>query len=439
MKPPQQLTLHPTRWLVASLVAAGVIVVAMGATGIAPVVGGVLVALVVGGMAYRVTRSLQATNRDLQQQLAERTDALNQALVQLQAETNRNRNLLDAIGAIIHSIADSVIVVDRAGAILIANPAAQRLIAPTTPQVIGAPLEVWLQNVGTAEEREQVIRSIQMQVQQSGLKVQWAARRTLSLSLSPVHLQPERQAIGMVIVCRDVTREAELDRLKSRFISMMSHELRTPLIGILSQIEVLMLSPGDGLSDQQRAATQRIAANARHLLRLITDLLDHAQIEAGQMLTLQPIAFSLEQFVTAANTLLSPTAEAKGLTFSIDVCPEMPARTIGDPERLQQILFNLVGNAIKFTEHGGVQVQIARENANHWRLQVADTGRGIALDDQAKLFEPFYRAGQQAGTGLGLSIVKHLVDLMQGQIDVCSEIDRGTTIRVVLPLIEPSN
>ena len=124
------LVLHPTRWLVASLVATGVILVAMGASLIAPVVGGALLALSVGGMAYLVTRSLQTVNRDLQQQLAERTDALNQTLVQLQTEANRNRNLLEAIGAIIHSIADSVIVVDRAGAILIANPAAQRLIAP---------------------------------------------------------------------------------------------------------------------------------------------------------------------------------------------------------------------------------------------------------------------------------------------------------------------
>ena len=434
----KSLALHPWRALVASLVATGVIVVAMGASLIAPVVGGALLAISVGGTAYLMTRSLQMANRDLQQQLAERTDALNQTLVQLQAETNRTRNLLDAIGAIIHSIADSVIVVDRAGAILIANPAAQRLIAPGASNVIGAPLDTWLRNVSTDYEREQVIRLIQLQAPQSGVKVQWAVQRTLSLSLAPVHLQPERQAIGMVIVCRDVTREAELDRLKSHFISMVSHELRTPLIGILSQIEVLTLSPGDGLSDLQRAAIQRITANAQHLLRLITDLLDHAQIEAGQMLTLQPVVFSLEQFVVDARALLTPTAAAKSLRFMIDVCPDMSECLTGDPERLRQILFNLVGNAIKFTEHGGVQVQIARSDADHWSLQVTDTGRGIAPEDQARLFESFYRAGPQAGAGLGLSIVKHLVELIHGQIEVTSEIDQGTSMRIMLPLIEPS-
>jgi len=433
------LALHPMRWLVASLVADGVILIALVASLIAPVVGGALVALSVGGMAYGVRRSLQMARRDLQQQLAERTDALNQALVQLQTEANRTRNLLEAIGAIIHSITDSVIVVDRAGAILIANPAAQRLIAPSASQVIGAPLAVWLRDACINEEREQVTRSIEMQVQRSGLKVQWTGPRTLSLSLAPVQLHPERQALGMVIVCRDVTREAELDRLKSHFISMVSHELRTPLIGILSQIEVLMLSQSEGLSDRQRAATQRaatqrITVNAQHLLRLITDLLDHAQVEAGQVLALQPVAFSPEQLVADLHATLTPSAEAKGLTLAIDLRSEVPPCLISDPGRLRQILFNLVGNAIKFTTRGTIAVQITRSDGDHWVLQVADTGRGIAPEDQARLFEPFYRAGPQAGAGLGLSIVSHLVTLMNGKIEVSSEVDRGTCIQVVLPL-----
>ena len=287
------------------------------------------------------------------------------------------------------------------------------------------------------EEREQVTRSIELQVQRSGLKVQWTGPRTLSLSLAPVQLHPERQALGMVIVCRDVTCEAELDRLKSHFISMMSHELRTPLIDILSQIEVLTLSQGEALSDRQRAATQRITVNAQHLLRLITDLLDHAQVEAGQVLALQPVAFSPEQLVADLHATLTPSAEAKGLTLAIDLRSEVPPCLISDPGRLRQILFNLVGNAIKFTTRGTIAVQITRSDGDHWVLQVADTGRGIAPEDQARLFEPFYRAGPQAGAGLGLSIVKHLVTLMNGKIEVSSEIDRGTTVRVVLPLIEP--
>ena len=160
-------------------------------------------------------------------------------------------------------------------------------------------------------------------------------------------------------------------------------------------------------------------------------------MEAGQMLALQPVAFAPEQLVADLHATLTPSAEAKGLTLTIELHPDVPPCLIGDPGRLRQILFNLVGNAIKFTEHGTIAVQIARPDAEHWMLQVTDTGRGIAVDDQARLFEPFYRAGPQAGAGLGLSIVKHLVELMQGQIEVSSEIDRSTTVRVVLPLIEP--
>jgi len=170
---------------------------------------------------------------------------------------------------------------------------------------------------------------------------------------------------------------------------------------------------------------------------LITDLLDHAQVEAGQMLALQPVAFAPEQLVADLHATLTPSAEAKGLTLTIELHPDVPPCLIGDPGRLRQILFNLVGNAIKFTEHGTIAVQIARPDAEHWMLQVTDTGRGIAVDDQARLFEPFYRAGPQAGAGLGLSIVSHLVKLMNGKIEVSSEVDRGTTVHVVLPLIEP--
>ena len=434
----KRLAHPPWRAFVASLVATGVLVVALSASLIAPFVGGALVAFCMGGMAYLVTRTRRDNQRDLQRRLAERTDALNQALVQLQTETSRNRNLLDAVGAIIHSIADSVIVVDRSGAILIANPAAQHLLAPSASEVIGAPVEVWLKEVVVPDERTQIIRSILLQVPQAGLKVRWAGNRTLSLSLAPVQLQPERQAIGMVIVCRDVTREAELDRLKSQFISLVSHELRTPLIGILSQIEVLGLDHSDTVSDRQRSALQRIQVNAQHLLRLITDLLDHAQIEAGQMLALQSVIFSPAQLIEEVQATLSTSAEAKGLAFTIDLCSEVPSRLIGDPARLRQILFNLVGNAIKFTERGSVQGQIARPDANHWSLQVTDTGRGIALDDQAHVFEPFYRSGPHAGAGLGLSIVKHLVELMQGTLAVSSVIEQGTRIQITLPLIEPS-
>ena len=433
----QQLIRQPGGLITLGVVG-GLGVYALGATLIAPLAGAALMALVSGVLAYRAVRTLQGANDDLHRQLARRTAELNTALAQPPTQVIPFNPLLEAIGAIITSITDSVIVTDRTGAISVANLAAHRLLAPVVPKVLEAPLDVWLAGATVAAERDDLSRLIQTLTPQTSVKVQWAGGRTLSFSLAPINVPGHRRPIGMVIVGRDMTREAELDRLKSRFISTVSHELRTPLIAILSQIEVLTLGDADSLSEHQRMAAQRVTVNAQHLLRLITDLLDHAQLEAGQLLVLQPVSFVPAALLDDLRAALSPTAEAKGLSLTLDQSPDMPPCLIGDPERLKQILFNLTGNALKFTEHGTVAVQITRPDPKHWALVVTDTGRGLAPDDQARLFEPFYRAGSNAGAGLGLSIVKHLVESMQGTIEVNSALDQGTTIRVVLPLIEPA-
>lgn len=431
----QQLIRQPG-WLIVSGVAVGLSVYAIGATLLDPQVGAVLLAAVISGPAYIALRQTNALNHDLHRQLAQRTAELNTALAYPPTQVIPLNPLLEAIGAIITSITDSVIVTNRAGAISIANHAAHRLLGPSVPRVLEAPLATWLAGATVAAERDDLSRVIQTLTSQTSVKVQWTGARTLAFSLAPINVPGHRRPIGMVIVGRDVTREAELDHLKSRFISTVSHELRTPLIAILSQIELLTLDNTASLSERQRTATQRVTVNAQHLLRLITDLLDHAQIEAGQLLVLQPMSFAPATLLDDLRATLSPAAEAKGLILTLDRSPEVPPQLIGDPERLKQILFNLTGNAIKFTEQGEVRVQITRPDVEHWALVVTDTGRGIAPDDQAQVFEPFYRAGPQAGAGLGLSIVKHLVESMQGTLDVNSVVDHGTTIRVILPLIE---
>jgi len=433
----QQLIRQPGGLITLGVVG-GLGLYALGATLIAPLAGAVLMALVSGGLAYRAVRTLQGANDDLHRQLAQCTAELNAALAHPPTQVIPLNPLLEAIGAIITSITDSVIVTDRAGAISIANHAAHRLLAPSVSKVLESPLTTWLSGATVAAERDDLRRLIEAQTPLTSVKVQWTGARTLSFSLAPINVPGHRRPIGMVLVGRDMTREAELDRLKSRFILTVSHELRTPLIAILSQIELLTLDNAASLSERQRTAAKRVTVNAQHLLRLITDLLDHAQIEAGQLLVLQPIPFAPAALLDDLRATLSPTAEAKGLILTLDWNPDVPPQLIGDPERLKQILFNLTGNAIKFTEHGTVAVQIARPDVEHWALVVTDTGRGIAPDDQARLFEPFYRAGSNAGAGLGLSIVKHLVESMKGTIEVNSALDQGTTIRVILPLIESS-
>jgi PAS domain S-box-containing protein len=225
-------------------------------------------------------------------------------LVQLQAESHRTRPMLDAIGAIIHSIADGVIVTDRSGAILIANPAAQRLIGLPSPDVIGAPLEVWLKCAVVADEREQIKRSIQTQTRQTGVKVQWTNQRTLSLSLAPVQVQADHHALGVVVVCHDLTREAELDRLKSQFISMVSHELRTPIGAIVIPDLTAVTPEGQRLLIEcewlAKHSTVEERRNKWGDLAALTDGQFHVVVPGGQQQ--RDLITEISQWITETST-----------------------------------------------------------------------------------------------------------------------------------------
>jgi signal transduction histidine kinase len=237
-------------------------------------------------------------------------------------------------------------------------------------------------------------------------------------------------------------RLLEHDRLRRAFVSMVSHDLRSPLVGILSNTEMLNLNVYGTLTDNQSGAIRRIAQNARSLLRLVNDLLDQTQIEAGQILSLRPVPFSPADLLTEMVTALGDLAQAKGLQLTFHLGDDLPPVLIGDPQRLLQILINLAANAIKFTDVGFVHVELARQAATQWRMRITDTGRGISATEQARIFEPFHRgvaANQLPGAGLGLSIVKHLVDLMNGEIQVASEEQHGSSFTIILVLVLPEH
>ena len=374
---------------------------------------------------------LRQARRELNWRVVEQTQNLTEALIQAQIESVKHQAVLD-------SIADGVIVFDSAGAIILANPAAAQLLEISTP-LIGARLDELLQCVAAATEREQVRHLFDKQTPSGSLMIQWNANRVLSLSTSPMYLESDFHSIGTVLICRDVTHESELDRLKNIFVSMISHELRTPLVGILSQTKMLDLALFGALTDKQEQSIQRIAINAQRLLRLVNDLLDQSRIEAGATLLLQPTVFSVTDLVEELQVATSDLALAKHLSLTIQVGAELPARLVGDPQRLLQILINLVTNAIKYTDIGSIRVDLMRTTPTHWQLQVSDTGRGIPVEEQATVFEPFRRVpetGAQPGVGLGLTIVKHLVGLMQGEIHLTSQVGQGSIFTVILPLMK---
>jgi signal transduction histidine kinase/DNA-binding response OmpR family regulator len=226
------------------------------------------------------------------------------------------------------------------------------------------------------------------------------------------------------------------NRAKSRFLAMVSHEIRTPLNGILGMADLLGDTP---ITQEQASYLKAVKTSGETLLSLIAEILDFSKIEAGR-LDLATRPFALAAFVEEAVELLGPRAQAKGLEICCYVDERLPARVIGDAARLRQVLFNLAGNAIKFTERGGVSIIVEPGGqADAIAISVRDTGIGISPDDQARIFLEFEQADGSStrkfgGTGLGLAISKRIVESMGGSIAVESAPGEGAEFRMILTL-----
>ena len=250
---------------------------------------------------------------------------------------------------------------------------------------------------------------------------------------------------GRVLLISDITelkraqeQSMEASRLKTQLLASVGHDLRAPLGAIIGYAEMMYDGTLGNVTEEQEKASSEILDSANQLLSFINNLVGQAQIETGKIV-FREFPFVVEEIIGPLMSTLNFHAHKKGLLFTQYIEPGLPPKIIGDQFWLRQIVLNLVNNAVKFTEKGSVDVRFLRQGEDHWAIQVADTGVGIPVEAQKRVFEAFEQVKnpemiKQSGFGLGLSIVAQLASIMNGTIELESDVNRGSKFTVVLPL-----
>jgi signal transduction histidine kinase len=292
----------------------------------------------------------------------------------------------------------------------------------------------------------QVLATLQAQLLRVNLELeQRVNERTLDLQRANTQLQQEvafhRQLQILLAKARDEAMRAS--QFKSDLLARVSHELRTPLTAVMGYAQLLSFGSYGELTEEQKQATEIVINSAKYLSSLVNGILDQAQIDRGQLnLNSQP--FNLRPLLEDIQDRIGLLAHNKGLEFALICAPDVPDECIGDRTRVEQVLTNLLGNAVKFTSQGKVSLKVAFFPPNFLEFQIADTGPGIAAEDQARIFEPFVQlerrlTGHLSGAGLVLSISKQIIDLMKGTLKLESAIGRGSIFTIRLPIVTPAS
>lgn len=415
----------------------------------------ILLSLLLSGALTRAVRELEAAARrvaggDLSVRLLPRSGdeigSLARSFDQMVQELARQRGQLvdkEYVDSMIAGMSDGLFVVDASDRVDRANPALLARTALSPGEVVGQPAGLLFQE-GERVFAERVLEPARRTGAATEVEL---GLRTAAGSPMPVIVSAGRLeggAGGVVCISTDITQrkqaESELQRAresaeaaaaaKAQFLAVVSHEVRTPLNGVIGMTDLLA---GTSLSEKQREYVQTARRSGESLLAMLGDILDYSRMDAGRF-ELARLAFDLRDCVYGAVDLLMPAALAKGLELSVRLDEALPQRVVGDPQRLRQVLLNLGGNAVKFTDAGSVVVAVGTLPGapSFVSFSISDTGSGIGADQQARIFEPFQQVDgsttrRHGGVGLGLAIARELVALMQGTIRVESREGEGST------------